>query len=206
MKYIISRYNHDMAPILKYAKEDFVLYDRSEEKINDYRMIPVPNIGSDIFDKFTYIIDNYDNLPEIAVYTKANLFQYITQEEFETALKKAEKEKVLVPLLTQNHKTYMPICFYSDDGMYNELNNRWYLAQHGCKHLGRPDELMSILGMKDKEYLKFAPGSNYIVPRANILQYPKEFYITLRKFLDWDVYPGEAQIMERGLFYLWSMT
>lgn len=200
MKYVISRYNHDMEPIFKYAGENFTLYDRSDIKINDYRMIPMPNIGSDIYDKFTYIIDNYEKLPEVIVFTKANLFKYITEEEFE----KVKDNKTFTPLLTRNHQEKPGVCFYSEDGMYNEINNKWYLASHGVKHLGRADELMKLLGMSDKEYLKFAPGSNYIVPRENIIQYPKEFYVTLRKYLEWDVYPGEAQIMERGLYYLWS--
>lgn len=204
MKYILSRYNHDMAPILKYAK-DYVLYDRSDAVPMYEGAIIVPNIGSDIYDKFTYIIDNYDNLPEIAVYAKANLFQYITQEEFEKILARAEKKKTFEPLLTQNHKTYMPTCFYDEDGMYNERNDRWYLFQYGVKHMGRGDELFSLLGVNDgREYLKFAPGSNYIVPKANILKHSKEFYIKLRSYLEWAVYPGEAQIMERCLYYLWS--
>ena len=197
-----------MEPIMQYARGKAVIYDRSERPMDEIyageELIVVPNIGSDIYDKFTFIIDNYDNLPEIAVYTKANLFQFISQEEFEKVLAKAEKKKEFTPLLTQNHKTYMPVCFYSDDGMYNEINNRWYLGKYQCKHLGRAQELFDLLRLNDKEYLKFAPGSNYILPKENILKHPKEFYIKLRSYLEHDVYPGEAQIMERALYYLWQ--
>ena len=81
MKYVISRYNHDIDWLGDYT-DVFVLYDRSEKPIK--KSIIVPNIGSDIYDKFSFIIDNYDKLPDIAVYTKANLFKYITKEEFES--------------------------------------------------------------------------------------------------------------------------
>ena len=196
MKFIISTYNQDTDWAKKYS-DDIVIYDRSYHKVEG--SIPVENIGSDIYDKFTYIIDNYDNLPEIAVYTKANLFKYITPQEFEEKLKTGKFE----PLLTKEHDTYMPVCFYHD-GMYNEINDRWYMANHTCKHLGVADELFDLLGLTGKEYLEFAPGSNYILKKENILQRSKEFYQKLRSYLEHDVYPGEAQIMERGLYYLWK--
>lgn len=194
MKFILSRFNHDMSWMKDYPDAEFVIYDRSEKPMQG--SIVVPNIGSDIYDKFTYIIDNYDNLPDVAIYSKANIFKYITKEEFD----KVKDNKGFTPLLTQYHKTYLPICYY-EDGLYNELNNRWYLEAHLAK---RADELFELLGTSAQEYLAFAPGSNYILPKENILQHPKEYYEKLRSYLDWSVYPGEAQILERHLYYIWS--
>lgn len=196
MKYIVSRYNHDISWLKDYTS-DYVLYDRSEKPLPE--AIVVPNIGSDIYDKFTYIIDNYNNLPDIAVYTKANLFKYITEEEFN----KVKDVTTFTPLLTQKHKTYMPVCYYKD-GMYYEINNRWFLAAHPVMHPTRADELYHLLGIARLEYIPFAPGSNYILPKENILKHSKKFYEKLRAYLDYTVYPGEAQIMERGLYYLWK--
>lgn len=196
MKYIISRYNHDMLPILKYAK-DRVIYDRSEEPMEE--SIKVPNIGTDIYDKFTYIVDNYDNLPELMCFTKANIFKYISEEEF----KKIKDNKTFTPILTQNHKTYGDICYYKD-GMYYEKNDYWYLLEHPTKNYTTTDELKKLFNMDEKQYNAFAPGSNYIVPKKNVLKHPKEFYEKLRSYLEWGVYPGEAQIIERNLYYIWS--
>lgn len=195
MKFIISRYNNDIDWTRKYTN-DVVVYDRSDERLEN--AIAVPNIGSDIYDKFTFIIDNYDNLPDIAVYTKGNLFQYITPEEFEEKLKTREFQ----PLLTKNHKTELPIAYY-ENGIYYEINNRWYLNHHPYSH--NIDELMDLLGIRDMTYLPFAPGSNYLLTKENIRQHPKELYIKLRDFLKDDVYPGEAQVMERGLYTLWKL-
>ena len=75
MKYVLSRYNHDIDWLTNYT-DDYVLYDRSETPAKE--AIVVPNIGSDWYDKFSFIIDNYENLPDVAVYTKANIFKYIT--------------------------------------------------------------------------------------------------------------------------------
>lgn len=193
MKYIISRYNHDTSWIPHYT-DDVVMYDRSRIPLKD--AINVPNIGTDIYDKFTYIIDNYDNLPDVAVYTKCNLFKYVSEEEFQDV----KDNTTFTPLLTKRHKVYDPICYYKD-GIYWERNNLWFLGPHPAKH--DPEEVMKELGTYGMEYIPFAPGSNYILPKENILKHPKEKYEKLRNYLDWDVYPGEAQIIERGLYTLW---
>lgn len=195
MKYIISRYNHDVSWISRYTN-NYILYDRSDTPLLE--SIPVSNVGSDIYDKFTYIIDNYDHLPEIAIYTKANIFKYITEEEFEMI----KNNKKFTPILTKNHEEKPGISFYSADGLYNEINNYWYLSAHPINCDFR--ELTQLLGIAHREFVRFAPGSNYILPKNNILKHSREFYIKLRSFLEWTVYPGESQIMERGLFYLWS--
>lgn len=198
MKYVVSRFNHD-AEWLKEYTDDLVMYDRSDEPLPG--SIVVPNIGTDIYDKLTYIIDNYDNLPDVAVYTKCNLFKYISKEEFD----EVKDNKTFTPLLTKYHHTYSDprgiVCYYKD-GIYWERNDGWYLAQSPKKH--SPEEVMLEMGIWGMEYIPFAPGSNYILPRENILKHPKEKYVKLRKYLEHDVYPAEAFIIERGLYTLWK--
>jgi hypothetical protein len=194
MKYILSRYNHDIGWVKDYTS-DYVLYDRSEKPLAE--AIVVPNIGSDIYDKLTFIIDNYGNLPDVALYSKANLFKYISKEEFE----KIKDNKTFTPLLTQKHQTKMPISYY-ENGIYHEINNYWYLIPHPARHTR---EIKDMFGMDEREYNAFAPGSNYILPKENILQHSKELYIKLRDFLKWSVYPGDAQLLERNLYYLWKL-
>lgn len=198
MKYVISRYNHDTDWISQYT-DDYVLYDRSPEPAPG--SIVVPNIGTDIMDKLTFIIENFNNLPDVAVYTKCNLFKYMPKEEFDMV----KDNKTFTPLLTKYHKVYAdedgPVCFYDKQGMYNERNNYWYLYPHPAKFAPKFIELFK---MDQRLYNAFAPGSNYIVPKENILKHPKALYEELRGYLDWDVYPGDAQLLERNLFYLWS--
>ena len=195
MKYIISRYNNDIDWVKEYS-DDVVVYDRSETPLEG--SIIVPNIGSDWYDKLTYIIDNYDNLPDVAVYTKGNLFRYISKEEYE---KICSTDK-FTPLLTQHHKTYMPVCYYKD-GMYYEINNYWYLYDK-APFTHDKDEMAKLLGIYGLEYVPFAPGSSYIVPKENILKHPKELYEKLRSYLEYDRYPAEAHLIERGIYTLWS--
>jgi hypothetical protein len=202
MKYIISRYNHDIGWLEEYS-EDWVMYDRSDVPIDDPRVIITANRGSDLYDKFTYIIDNYDNLPDVVLLTKANLFKYITKEEFE----EVKDNKTFTPLLTKNHETKMchwdsqkPFSFYHD-GIYWEINGQvqWLYATK-CN----PYQLMAVLGIRDMKYTPFAPGSNYTLPKENILKHPKETYEALRESVAYDVYPPEAMIIERGIYTFWK--
>lgn len=198
MKFIVSRYNQD-ANWLKDYDAEVTMYDRSEIPLSN--AIVVPNRGSDLYDKFTFIIDNYDNLPDVAIYTKCNLFKYISKEEFDLI----KDNKTFTPILTKNHKTYHPTCFYREDGMYMEVNNKWFLYGVPHKFVKEYDELIGNQ-FKHQEYKPFAPGSNYILPKENILKYPKSFYEKLRSFLEYDRYPGEAFLIERDMYNMWSNT
>lgn len=192
MLYVLSRYNHDISWVNSYTN-DLVLYDRSERPAEG--AIVVPNIGSDIYDKFSFIIDNYENLPDVALYSKANLFKYITPKEFD----KVKNNKTFTPLLTKHHDVKLPVNYYYN-GLYHEINNYWYLGAHPAKYA---QEIIDFFQMNKRKYNAFAPGSNYIVTKANILKHPKEVYERLRSYLDWAVYPGDAQLIERNLYYLW---
>lgn len=219
MKYVVSRFNHHIAWLSDYTN-DYILYDRSERPIKG--SIVVPNVGSDIFDKLTYIIDNYNNLPDVVCLIKANLFDYIRPKEFELI----KDNTTFTPILSQFHKEVMcdegmlkslnvpapyPYSFYKD-GLYYELNYPAYLKDNPVKNQPKPLtlefwqnlELPKLLGIDKLQYTPFAPGSNYIVPKENILKYPKEFYEKLRSYIDWAVYPGEVYIIERGLYTIWK--
>lgn len=213
MKWIISRYNHDISYLPKYTS-DYILYDRSEKPLPG--SIVVPNIGSDIYDKFSFIIDNYDSLPPVALYTKANIFKFISEEEFDLV----KDNTTFTPLLTKNHKEVFcdigmpepgtPFAYYKDK-MYYELNYPAYLKEHKTKDPSWSYldafynfPLVKLLGLDTLKYIPFAPGSNYILPKENILQHPKSLYEELRSYVEWDRYPGEAMILERGLYHLWK--
>src|SRR3990167_7098175 len=199
INFMVSRYNGDVSWVGQYSLS-MILYDRSDHPIPGSNI--VPNLGSDISDKLHYIITNYSNLPPVAIYTKHNLLEkYISKEEFD----KVRDNSFFTPLLTMNHRTYnddegKPVCYYQN-GIYWEVNNLWYLGSNPCKF--DPKEVMETIGIANLEYVPFAPGSNYILTAADIRKHPVEFYIKLYNYLTWAVYPGEAQIIERGMYTIW---
>lgn len=157
------------------------------------------NIGSNIYDYMSFIVDTYENLPDVTLFGKTNMIErHITKEEFDCVVKNTN----FTPLLTQNHHVYDPICWY-EDGMYCEKNDYWYLSEYPTRSVNATRELRDILGMNAREYNKFAPGGCYIVPKANILKHSKEFYQKLKEHCSWHATPGEAYLIERSLYHLW---
>ncbi|OGI65825.1 hypothetical protein A3A95_01295 [Candidatus Nomurabacteria bacterium RIFCSPLOWO2_01_FULL_39_18] len=201
---MVSNYNADISWILDYT-DNYIIYDRSDtdewiKPFDPKKVKKVKNIGWDIYDKLTYLIDNYNNLPEVIILAKGNFFKYISREEFNLNCNNTH----FTPLLTKHHKTHLPVCFYDKDGMFNEVNNSWYLRIFPAKYFSSYNQFIKNFGIEKPEYVKFAPGSNYIVTRDNILKHPKSFYEQLRHCIDYSTLPGEAQIIERFLYTLWT--
>ena len=185
--WIINNYSqNDLEWVKEYKPDEVIVYDKKNK-----------NVGMNILDYFDYIVKNYDNLPDICIFAKGNMLErHITKDE----LDKIIHNKTLTPLMTANHKTYMPVCYYKD-GLFWELNNYWYIHHHPVKNF---PELVALLKTNGKEYLGFSPGACWIVPRENILKQTKEFYAKLMTFIDYDANPAEAHLLERSLHLLWS--
>lgn len=200
MKVIATHYQGDWSWIPEYT-DDFLIYNRSEEDIPN--SILRENLGDADFDRLTYIIDNYHDLPDVFMLTKSNLFKYITPEEFD----KVKNNQVFTPLLTQNHKTYSDrlgqVCYYQD-GVYYERNNSWYLASVPARHFQSYAEFAHHFLLPNPPYLPFAPGGNYILTRDRVHRYAREFYEELASLLPYCQNPGEAHMVERSYYNLWS--
>lgn len=196
MKVIASHYAGDCSWIPDYT-DDYILYDRSDSGL--LHRIEVPNVGNADYDKLTYLVDNYDDLPDQFLLTKSNIFKYISREEFDAV----KYNTSFTPLLTQHHKVYEPVCRYTN-GIYEEVNNSWYLGSVPAKYFKSYNEFANAFGLPTPEYLQFAPGGNYIVTRERVHRYPRYFYEDLRLLLPYTQLPGEAQFIERTYYTLWK--
>ena len=212
MKAILINYNHDPKDWwLDYGfkPEDVTVYDRSDDGIQrtfDAKTYKTKNIGNVDYDKLTYLVEEYNELPAVFLWGKTNIFKYITPEE----LKEALKVKEFKPLLTQNHRTYNDpdgniVCFYQD-GLYHErygiVNTmKDILPSKNCSDWL---EWSKHFGIKQVGYIPFAPGGNYILTREKVHKYSRDMYAEMRDMLDYCVTPAEAQFAERSYYLLWK--
>ena len=205
MKYVLVGYNQDFSWIKDYT-DDFLVYDRSEtdDFIKDLppeKVIKTPNLGNADFDKLCYLLDNYDNLPEVFLWGKTNLFKYITKEEFD--LVKDNKE--FTPLLTQNHKVSSdnlgPVSYYSG-GIYHERNPLLY--SDDFKYCKDYPEFAYMFQLPNPYYIPFAPGGNYILTRERVHRYSRDFYEKMAKVLPYAREPLEAHFCERSYYNIWK--
>lgn len=201
---MVSNYNADISWILDYT-DNYVIYDRSESDewtkiFPKEKVIRVANIGWDIYDKFTYIIDNYEKLPQSMILTKGNIFKYISKSEFDKICNKTS----FTPLSSGYHRPQMPVAFYDENETYHEKNTNWYLGVFPARYIHSFSQFAKRFGYEAPEYIPFSPGSNYIVTREEIQKYPKEAYVRLRSYIDYTACPGEAQVIERFLYTFWK--
>ncbi len=197
MRAFLTHYSGDWTWIKDFT-DDYVIWNRSDEEIPG--SVPRENLGDADYDKLSWLVEEYDNLPDVFLWTKSNMLErFITPEEWD----KVKDNTDYTPLLTQNHKTYEPVCRY-EGGLYAEINNSWYLGERPAKHFRSYGEFAQAFQLPNPEYLKFAPGGSYILTRERVHRYSRDFYDNMRKLLPYCQNPGEAQMLERTYHTLWQ--
>lgn len=201
--------NYEFKPdwLNDYEWESLTIYDRSKsfslEGLPPCTAIKTPNIGNVDYDKLGFLVEHYDNLPDVFIWGKSNLFKYISKEEFDLV----KDNKTFTPLLTQHHLIYNdnvgPINYYKD-GMYHERNTSWYLHEHYSPIFRSWKDWATEFGLPNPDYIPFAPGGNYILTRKTVHKYSRDFYQRMRDLMPYTILPGEAQLSERSYFLLWS--
>tara|TARA_Y100000034_G_C6828279_1_gene373655 strand:+ start:305 stop:985 length:681 start_codon:yes stop_codon:yes gene_type:complete len=200
--FCISNHNNCLSWIDDYLN-DYIVYDRSDS--DDYceglNYKKSPNMGYNIYDILTFIIENYDNLPEHTTFLKGNIFpRHINKRKFE----QLKDSKTFTPLFDPSlHAPEFPTSMFSSDGLWSEINNSWYMTN--TKYFKNYNDFLKFCFIDSIEplYITFAPGANYAVPRENILKYDKIFYKNLKTFVSWDTFCSEAHMIERFLYSFW---
>lgn len=207
MKAVLVNYNFTPTWLLD-SGLDYLIYDRSDNDIylRDFpreRIVPTLNVGNVDYDKLRYLVENYDNLPEVFIWGKTNLFKYISEEEFN----KVKDNKLFTPLLTLNHHIYADTqgqVNYYQNGMYHERNNSWFASQFECKYFENFNDFAREFGITAPGYLPFPPGGNFILTRDVVHRYSVDLYDKMASMLPYTREPVEAQMAERIYYLLWK--
>ena len=149
---IIAKYREDITWIDDVSKEHkIVIYDKSDEP-SEY--IKLENIGRESHTWLTHIVNNYDNLDEYNVFLQGHPQPHFGNwKEFDL----------------QELKPLGEMIACSNDGSPQHqglpLVNVYEQVMHNSKEC--PDRFL------------FCIGAQYVVPKENILAYPKTFYQAL---------------------------
>ena len=201
--------NYNFTPDPTWIGDDYVIYDRSDDGIghladfDQSKIIKTDNMGQVDFDKLNYLIDNYDNLPDVFLWGKTNLFKYITPEEYEAV----KDNVVFTPLLTQGHKTYSDNngqVNYYHAGMYYERADSWFFSHLSSKYVKNWSEWANLFMLPSLSYIPFPPGGNYILTKEKVHKYGRDFYIKMAGLLPYVRESAEAACAERSYYLLWQ--
>ncbi len=202
---VLVNFNH--VPDLELLGDNYLVYDRSDSKsyvqhLDPKKVIHTENKGNVDYDKLSYLVDNYETLPEVFLWGKTNLFKFITPEEYNLV----KDNQTFTPLLTQHHATYSDsrsqVCYYSG-GMYHERNDSWYVNELDYR-ISTFREFSNLFQIPCPNYIPFAPGGSYILTRDVVHRYSRDFYDSIRSVLPYSRNPAEAHMAERSYFLLWQ--
>lgn len=214
--------NYNFTPDKEWIGDDYIIYDRSDDGIDHLKdfdqtkIIKTENVGQVDYDKLNYLVDNYDNLPEVFLWGKTNLLKndplqenhvsphiYITKEEYDAV----KDNRFFTPLLTKSHRTYSDnlgaVCFY-EGGIYHERNGVISNLQFNCRYFRTYEEFAHAFMLPNPFYLPFAPGGNYILTRECVYRYSRDYYKKMAEILPYCAEPMEAFFCERAYYTLWK--
>jgi len=216
-----------------FSPENTLIYDRTPDnfpnksKIDHLgKVVPSPNVGSNPYDIGRFIVDHYDNLPDMMIHIKGNLFQketdegtfaYTTKEKFIYAL----KANWFVPLDGGSHiANYFPNLVNNN---FYSLPIEWELKNYTMGRIFSEEDfkraktyprisnivefMKDLFIMEDNQvpkFISFAPAANYAVPKNCILKYSKNFYKKMMYYTDYNDNPVEAHWFERVLKLAWQ--
>jgi hypothetical protein len=150
-KVVISKYDEDVEWI-KGIKYDTIIYDKSETPIKG--SIPRPNIGREAETLLYYIIEYYNNLPDLTIFLqgdpRSNPVSFTYQEVIDEVNKDHECE--LKTILTWEG---------------NIIDSDYWL---------KSVEILNNILFIDGNRIKYSSGVQYIIPKKIILNRPLCLY------------------------------
>lgn len=209
MKAILVNYRYDPVWLKDCPELEVTIYDRSddgiERNLTQYGQVyKTPNKGDVDYDKLSWIVENYDTMPDVFVWGKTNLFKYVDEDYFKQALEKKE----FTPLLKFDHSTYSDkfgvVCRYVGP-IYEERADSWFFNNNAlARRFSSWDEWTSYFGLPKQAFIPFAPGGNYILTKERVHRWSKDLYATMRDMLPYAMHPAEAHACERSYYLLWK--
>lgn len=205
--FLLSRYEEDYNWIKEYTN-DYIVYNKGKSIKNDSHIFNTENIGGNQRDIFHFIWENYEKIPDIMIFIQAFPFDHCKKEVFDKLI---ENNK----FTSLEYYGNLPANDYearTKDGKFLEYNNNWYINAHNyshnqtCKYKSF-DEFMNkyFEDYQHLEWIRFSPGSQYIIEDEQAKQYPKNFWKCLMNELN-SKSPTEGHIIERALYHIFVGT
>lgn len=210
MKACLVNYNFDPVWLKDFPELEVTIYDRSDDGVErnliQYGVVyKTENVGNIDYDKLSYLVDNYDDLPDVFLWAKSNLLKYV----YEDYLREKLKEGKFAPLLKMDHRTYSDshgvVCYYHGD-MYYERADSWFFNSPDLakKYFFNWHEWASYFQVPMNRYIPFPPGGNFILTRERVYKYGRDYYQEMRDVLPYAQLPVEACAAERSYYSLWK--
>lgn len=208
---------------------NYLIYDRYHRFKQTEKIKWQDNVGQNIYDIFHFIYNNYDNLPEATIFCRACIFypkdtgtpridsngkrisNGTCSEEYFQKVMNNNTFTEIHDFGIESHSRYfgqqLPASKFDEDGYgFLEINNSWYFHHYKGKYFNNLNLFLQDLYVNPiiPQYIRFAPGGSYIIPKKNMLKYTRNFYKKIKDYVGWDILTGEAHMLERALYTIFT--
>lgn len=200
MFFVVTRFNENIEWVRKYTNQ-YLVYNKGNSCTGLLNWEDTENVGGNQRDVAKFAFEYYSQLPELILFCQGHVWDHCLEDVFKQLI----QNDCFTPI---EHYTNMQTNAYCriTDG-YEELNNSWYIQAHNFT-FGKTCPYESFDQFMDKyfinythlDWIRFSPGSNYLVPKQNILKYSKNFWLSLMHEMD-ELNGTTAHIVERFLLY-----
>ena len=190
MSYIIvvARYNENVEWL--HSEMQHCIFYNKGEKLNIPNEILVENVGRESESYLHYIIDHYDNLPDIVIFTQATIANYHeVKQEAEIYGKSIPSEN---PCLG-------PEFNVNEDGSFFLSNNYVRNQRLSFKKWFQ----CNIMDVYPDPFHIYSNGL-FAVKKELILKKPLAYYKYLIQFVNHHIDPAEGDFFERSWYYIFS--
>lgn len=200
---VVTRYKEPFRWIEEYT-DTYLVYNKGEPVLNNFHIYNSENVGGNQRDILHFAYECYDALPNPIAFIQANPFDHCKRETFNKLIHNYK----FTSLEDYTHLENTHAHVIDKYGGYTEINNSWYIPAHNgtygltCKYSSF-DEFMNkyFEDYEHVDWIRFAPGSQYIVEKEQFLAYPKNFWKCMVEELT-ENNMTEAHIIERAMWYI----
>jgi hypothetical protein len=207
-KIIVARYNEQI-DWLNSESQNCIIYNKGTklEPDNIHNEVFLENMGRESDTYLHYIIANYDNLPDIIVFTQARIADHRGRDDVNYLLR--IKNEAAQQSKSQNYITHTDTTnarCWDRKWNYNNNNNKYFMENNFKNNTPVIFETWFIANI-EIDYpnpIKIYPNAIFAVRKENILRRPIEFYKQLILEVNHHSNPSEGHFMERAWYYIFE--
>lgn len=204
---VVARYNESVDWLLD-EKDKCIIYNKGT-LLHLQNEILLENVGRESDTYLRYIIDHYDNLPEVIVFTQARIEDHRGSDDVSYLLQlknDAYSFGKSAPFIT-HYKSNDGLCCW--DPQWNcprKDNSDYFLHNHYLNHNRIPfsDWFKLHVNPVYPEPIHIYRNGIFALRKEIVLKYPKERYVKLREHVTHHINPAEGHFFERAWYHIFE--
>ncbi len=202
-KIVVARYNEDIE-WLKPEINNCIIYNKGN-LLNIENEKILKNVGRESDTYLNYIIENYENLPDIVIFTQAQISDHRHNKNVDYLIELKEES-------LKNMKSNAYIVDYGQtiNGCWNRnwnyINNQFFMPDNYKNNTPIIFEDWFKKNIKNDfpQPLCIYANAIFSVSKKLILKHPKKYYEELIKEVNHNINPVEGHFFERSWYYIFD--